>query len=592
VYEQALVLAVLAAAMVLFVWGRLRYDMVALLALFALALAGVVPASEVFSGFSHPAVVTVAAVLVVSRGLINAGVVDVLAARVSVAGDSTTLQVAVLSLFVMVASAFMNNVAALALLMPVAIRLAHKNGTPASLLLMPIAFASLLGGMTTLIGTPPNIIIGSFRAKASGAPFGMFDFAPVGVFAAIAGGAYLAVAGWRLIRVHAGRRDATQVFEVGEYVSELQVPKESKAVGKNIREVATEAEADVLLLGIVRGGMRMMSPSAYEPLREGDVLLVQADAEALKSLVEQEGLKLAEDKKIEAEALATDEVALVEAVVRPGSAMEGRNARELSLRARHGINLLAIARAGERLSDRLAGIRLRSGDVLLMQGRQESLDDAFQVLGCLPLAERGLRIGGPRRLALAAAIFGSAIALATYGVLPVDIALGSAAVAMIAVGLIPLSDAYQSIDVSVIVLLAAMIPVGRAFETTGGADQIAALVLSVGRDGSPVVALAVLLIGTMLITEVVNNAAAAVLIAPIAVTVARELGVSADPFLMAAAVGGSAAFLTPIGHQSNTLVMGPGGYRFGDYWPVGLPLSVVVFAVALPMILWVWPLNG
>lgn len=279
----------------------------------------------------------------------------------------------------------------------------------------------------------------------------------------------------------------------------------------------------------------------------------------------------------------------MEAVVTPGGRMEGRTVRQLDLRARHGVNLLAVARQGESLTERLGAIPFRPGDVLLLRGRAGALGEAITALGFLPLAERGLRIGQPRRALLALALFGGALALTATNLLPMQVAFVTCALAMVLAGFLTLREAYASVEWPVVILLGAMIPLGEALERTGGAQLIANSIMRYTAQSSPVLTLSLLLVGTLLLSNVINNAAAALLMAPIALSIAQGLGVSADPLLMGVAIGASVAFITPIGHQSNTLVMGPGGYRFGDYWRMGLPLTVVTVLVAMPMILWVWP---
>jgi di/tricarboxylate transporter len=587
---QLLVFGVLLLTLILFVWGRWRYDMVALLALLVVSVAGLVTGEQAFAGFGHPAVVTVAAVLVASRGLQNSGVVDLIAKWLSGVGQRPSLQIAALSGLVAAFSGFMNNVGALAILMPVTIRLARKAGRSPSLLLMPLAFSSLLGGMVTLIGTPPNIIVAAFRAEVAPAPFRLFDFAPVGLGVAAAGVLFIALIGWRLIPRRKGQASREERFEIEDYLTEVRVPEDSKVVGKPLRELETVTEADVTVVGLVRGERRLSAPSGFELVQAGDILIVEADSDDLKELVDAAGLKLAESKPIGEEALGSDEVSVVEAVIMPDSIMEHKTARSLNLRHRYGVNLLAVARQGARLRAQLSRIQLRAGDVLLLQGQTETLAEVLPSLGCLPLAERGLKLGQPRRVLLAVGLFGAALGAAALGLLPVQLAFTGAAVVMVLAGLLNLREAYASIDWPILILLGAMIPVGQALENTGGAQLIADGILRLAGQMPPVVTVGVVLVGTMFLSDLVNNAAAAVLMAPISISVARGLGASADPFLMAVAVGASCAFLTPIGHQSNTLVMGPGGYRFGDYWRMGLPLEVLIVAVGLPLLLWFWPL--
>lgn len=612
--EQLIVFGVLAATLVLFVWNRWRYDLVALAALLACALTGVVPAEEVFAGLGHPAVISVAAVLVLSRGLLNAGVVDSVARRLMQVGERPWAQVAALTGIVALSSGFMNNVGALALFMPVAIWMSRQSGRSPSYLLMPLAFGSLLGGTLTLIGTPPNLIIAGYRAEAGEAPFGMFAFLPVGAAVTVAGVLFIALLGWRLVPRRQEQEGNGDLFEISAYLTEVRVPEGCKYAGRTLHALigAVQDEADVQVIALIRGDERQRMPSTYEVLREGDILLVEADSDSLKALLDVTGVELAADVE-EQENKAHDEqeaaeqaveqekaeknhksrhgeLTLAEAIVSPGSMLVGTSAGGLDLRERHGVNVLAVARQGQRLRQRLGEIRFAAGDILLLQAREDALQSSLNSLGCLPLASRGLSITTPRNVMLASAIFAITLASIAFGLLPAATALVTGALVMILVGLIPLGRIYESIDMPVIVLVAAMLPVGQALETTGGSQLIADALLELGQSLPAAATLALLMVAVMLISNVVNNAAAAVLAAPVAISLARGMDASVDPFLMAVAIGASCAFLTPIGHQSNTLVMAPGGYRFGDYWRLGLPLSILVVLCAVPAILWIWPL--
>jgi di/tricarboxylate transporter len=589
VLDQIIVFIVLFGTLVLFVWGRWRYDVVALLALLAVTITGIIPGGDAFAGFGHPAVITVTAVFVVSRGLLNAGIVDVIAQKLSQVTDRPGAQLATLTALVMLFSAFMNNVGALALLMPVAIRMSRQSGRSPSALLMPLAFGSLLGGLITLIGTPPNIIVATFRAQHGLEPFRMFDFTPVGLGVAIAGGLFIVLIGWQLVPQRKGQASREDIFQIENYITEVRISEESELVGQPLRALH-QPDREIIVVSLVRGKQRLPAPSSFEILRVGDILIVEANSEDLKKLTSSLKLELVGSKALGEDVLQSSAISIMEAVVRPGSRMVGKTVRSLNLRWQYGLNLLAVARHGVRLQARLIGVRFRAGDVLLLQGTTNTFAEALASLGCLPLAERGLNLGRPRRLFLSVAIFGAAMLIAAVGLLPVQVTFISAAVAMLLANLITLTEAYDSIDWPIIVLLGAMIPVGQALEVSGGADLIARQVLNISAGVAPVITLAIVLVGTMFLSDLVNNAAAAVLMAPIAITIAEGMGASADPFLMCVAIGASCAFLTPIGHQSNTLVMGPGGYQFGDYWRMGLLLEIIIAIVALPLITRFFPL--
>lgn len=598
--EQLIVFGVLAATLALFVWNRWRYDVVAVMALLAVTLTGVVPFDEMFSGLGHPAVVTVAAVLVVSRGLLNAGVVDQLGRHLTWVGEQPWIQVAAFTSIVALASGFMNNVGALALFMPMAVWMAHRSGRSPGFLLMPLAFGSLLGGTLTMIGTPPNIIIAEYRDQVAQAPFAMFDFLPVGLGIALIGLVFIALIGWRLTPQR-GRKDTSgELFRISEYLTEVTVPGNSRFCRRSLYDLlrTVRDEAEVIVVGLVRGGRSEEMPSIYEVLREGDILLIEADSDSLQTLLDLTDLELQAEIEESAEnadgndkeGRGAGELTLEEAIVTTGSRLVGTTANALELRQRYGVNVLAVAREGARLRERLDRVRFRPGDILLVQGHEDSLPSALSDLGCLPLASRGLRITRPRKVILAGGIFAAAVTLMAFEVVPAATALVAGALVMVLTRLIAPGEIYKSIDMPIIVLLAALLPVGQALESTGGSQLIADGLFALSQAAPPAVTLAMLMAVVMLLSNIINNAAAAVLAAPVAIGLARAMEASADPFLMAVAIGASCAFLTPIGHQSNTLVMAPGGYEFRDYWRMGLPLSLLVIASAVPLILWVWPL--
>ncbi len=425
----------------------------------------------------------------------------------------------------------------------------------------------------------------------AGEPFAIFDFTPVGAAVMVAGVTFLALIGWRLIPRRPERDEGEGLFDIKQYLTEVRVPEESSMVGERLAELERRAEATLAVVALIRGGRRLRAPSTFERLRVDDVLILEADTDTIEVLVQELGLEPAGSGDLGEMELDSEDVMLVEAVVMAGAPIERRSAFDLRLRMRYGVNLLAVARQGGRLQQRLARVRLRAGDVLLLQGPAEEMADTLAAIGCLPLAERGLDLSQRRGMMAAVLIFGGALlAAAGLRIMPIEIAILLAVLAMGTAGLMSLRQAYEAIDWPILVLLGAMIPVGASLESTGAAAQLADWLVQAGGSLPPWAMLAVILVVAMLLSDVVNNAAAAVLLAPIAISTANGLEVSSDPFLMAVAIGASSAFLTPIGHQSNILVMGPGGYRFSDYWRVGLPLEVIVVLVAVPMLLLVWPL--
>ena len=592
--DEAIVYGVLIFTLALLVSGRLRYDLVALGALVILTVAGVVPASEAYLGFAHPAVVTVVAVLILSKALQNSGLIELMGNWFSRVGRSLTAQVASLSGLVAVMSGFMNNVGALSLLMPLAIRVAKGANRPYSPYLMPLAFASLLGGMTTLIGTPPNIIISAFRQDATGSAFGMFDFTPVGLGVTLFGVLFIALVGWRLIPRRQSQGTLGETIDIESYMSEARVPADSRFVGKLVRDLEETVNEDVAIVGLIRNGVGYGAPSSYEIIDTDDVFIIEANPNDLNAFIGETGFEFEWSGDIRSDIDKTvnaEDVVILEAVVVPNGRVDGRSARSLRLHAAFGINLLGVSRRGASLATRLSRVVLKAGDVLLLQGRTEVTLAALPTLNLLPLAERDLRVGQPRGMMFPLAVFAGAALLTAFDVLPIQVSLMAAVVLLLVSRVVTLQAAYQAIDWPVIVLLGAMIPVGAALETTGGAARIATAITDMGSAYPPWAILAVILIVTMLLSAVINNATAVILMAPIGMGVADTIGASVDPFLMAVAIGGSCAFLSPIGHQSNTIVMGPGGYRFGDYWKMGLPLEIIIVAVSVPLIMRFWPLG-
>lgn len=613
---QITIVAIVLVMVALFVWGRWRHDFVAVAALIACVVAGLVPAPAAFAGFGHPAVVTVAAVLVLSGVLQSTGAATILARTFvpQAAGPMPTM--AALALLAAVLSAFMNNVGALALLMPVALQVAARQGQPAGKLLMPVAFASILGGMITMIGTPPNLIVSGFRAETGAGTFGMFDFTPVGLAVAGAGIAFIVLVGWRLVP---GReRAGAEGFETGAYLTEVVVPEKSRTVGSTLREVEVKLdEAGAQIIGLVRNDVRIAAPHGRRTVRAGDVLVIEADPDALSEVLSVLELRLEADRSEQEQAdndreaggdaarepdgqasaeddesspARDEEIVLLEVALLPGSALTGRSVTEVQLRDRYGINLLAVSRQGQKKQTRLRNMRLDAGDVLLLQGDREALGEFASQFGAVPLADRPLQIPRKREAMLAGGVLALGVAAAAFGLVPAALAFTAAALLAMLLNLVSARRFYDAIDWPVIILLGALLPVAEAMARSGAAELLAQLLVRDLARGHAVVALALTLIVTMTLSDFMNNAATAAVMCPIAIGIAASLGASPDAFLMAVAVGASCAFLTPIGHQNNTLILGPGGFRFGDYWRMGLPVEILVVAVAVPMLLRVWPL--
>ncbi len=618
--DQILILVIIALTIVMFFWARWRHDVVALGSLMLCVGVGLVPPESAFVGFGHPAVITVAAVLILSQGLRNSGVVDAIAQRALPDGGSFTLTLSALLLLGALLSAFMNHVGARALLMPVAIELAGGFMLARGVVLMPLAFATILGGMTTLIGTPPNLIVSGYRAEAGLDSFGMFDFMPVGLSVMVGGVLFVSLIGWRL--VPARQKADTDSFDTGTYLTEVRIKPDSKADGISVREAEEKlSDADAQIVGMVRNDFRIFTPRPERLLRGGDILVIEAEPELLSNALSSLGLEL-ESRVVAEEEEATeraqeagdrsgatrdltdeeskdvveprddsrDEQVIRELVAMPNSSLIGQSAEDILLRDRFGMSLLAISRQGRRSIKRLRSTRIQPGDVLLLQGTSASISAFTTEFRSVPLAQRSVSLPNRSRATLAAVVMLGAIAMASFGLLPAAVAFTAGAVIYMITRIVSPATVYDAIDWPVIVLLAAMLPVADAMASTGTADLLAQAMLDAVAGGNAVIALTIVLVLTMTLSDFMNNAATAAVMCPISLSVAAQLEASPDAFLMAVAIGASCAMLTPVGHQNNTLILGPGGFRFGDYWRLGLPLEVAVVAISIPMLLWVWPL--
>lgn len=641
--DQALIFAILGITIALFLWGRWRHDVVAVAALLACVMAGLTPSEEAFSGFGNPAVITVAAVLILSFGLQTTGAVEAMAQRVLPKQGPPILLLGALVLLGALLSAFMNNVGAMALLMPIAMQLAAKQDIPPGKVLMPLAFGTILGGMTTLIGTPPNLIVANFRAGISDSGFSMFDFAPVGVVVAFIG-ILFAVSASRWLVPGRTRADESS-FDTGTYLTEVHIDAESKAVGKTLGDVEKRLdEVDAQIVGLVRNDFRVTAPYPGRQLQAGDILVIEAEPEGLGATLTRLGLKLEEavpteapepeenaeneeasdvaaaqdqdqepearkgslasiskaltpDRDTEEEKTEADEkkshhsdIVLQELVAQPGAPLIGRSASDLQIRTRYSINLLAISRKGHRSISRLRWTELQPGDVLLMQGLPEAIAGFAAEHHCIPLAQRSIVIPDGRKAYTAVGIMLGAVLLAAFGVLPAAVAFVAGVLGYMLTKVMPLRRVYEAVDWPIVVLLGALFPLAAAMADTGAADLLAQTILQHIAQGHAVLALGLVLVITMTLSDFMNNAATAAVMCPIALGVSTQLEANPDSFLMAVAIGASCAFLTPIGHQNNTLILGPGGFKFGDYWKLGLPLEILVVAISIPMLLWVWPL--
>ncbi len=588
---QVLSFAIIAGMLVLFLWDRWRYDVVALLALLAAVAAGVVPEEKAFSGFGNPLLPLIASVLVVSAAIGKSGIIESLLHVAAPLMRSRDLMVGVLTAGVTVLSALMKNVGALAIFLPVAIQAAQRAERSPSELLMPLAFGSLIGGMMTLIGTSPNLLVSALRQQLLGRPYQMFDFLPVGAALAAIGVLFLSV-GWRLLpQGRKGQVSPDAAIRIEDYVAEARLPAGSPYVGRSVAELEALGDGEVAVGAIIRENYRRYVPWGHWTLFAGDVLVLECDPHVLESVVARAGLELVGSEGFDKKALGSAEVTTLEAVVSAGSRLIGASLIELKLRERYGMNVLAMSRRGRRMAARLRRARFQLGDVLVLQGSAAALPDTLAMLNLLPLAERYLALGRPRHVFVPLIALAAAVAAAATALVPPALAFTAAAMALVLLRVLSLREVYDAIDWPVLVLLGALIPVGQAVQETGAAALIADGLAHLAQHLPALVVLGSVIAVTMLATPVLHHAAAVIVMGPIAASLAATLGLHPDPFLMAVAVGAGSDFLTPIGHQCNTLVMGPGGYRFGDYWHLGLPLTLLVVLLGAPFIALVWPLR-
>ncbi|MEW4981578.1 MAG: SLC13 family permease [Cycloclasticus sp.] len=589
--EQVLIFSILFATLVLFAWGKWRYDIVALAAMTAVLLFDLVTPDEAFAGFGHPAVITVAAVLIISQALKNAGVVDVVAAYLLPHTSNAIIHIALLTAIVTFFSAFMNNVGALALLLPVAIATAKEHDRSPAMVLMPLAFGSILGGMSTMIGTPPNIIIANYRAEITGTAFSMFDFSPIGSIIAFIGVLFITLIGWRLIpKQRFEENPPEQLFEVSDYLTEVKVMADSPLIDLAVNEIEHLKSNDIGIVGVTRGHRFALNTNPNYALKENDILILRGDLLALQSKFADSNLEFQTASGKTFDDLTDGDLTLTECVITATSPLVNRDVSYLRRRTANSVAVIGLAHEGRMLRKRLRNHSFKVGDILLLQCEKAFVSDMLVELNLLPLAKRDIQIGQQRRVLMALAIFIGAIIIGAMNILPMAGSFILAILLYSVMGFLPGKDVYRDVDWPIIILLGGMIPVGRALESTGATELVASSIVNI-TDGLPIyMVLTLILVITMFLSDIINNAATALVMAPISVGIANQLGVNIDPFLMAVAIGASCAFLTPIGHQSNTLVMGPGGYQFGDYWRMGLPLELIITVISVPLILTVWPL--
>ncbi len=629
--DQITIFSIIIVTFCLFLWGRLRYDIIAVIALCILFIADLILGSEtsnlvldssnLFLGFGHPAVITVAAVLIISHALRNAGVIELISRYVAPFSKYQITHIASLSGVVSIFSAIMNNVGALALMLPVALKTSVKQKRSPTIILMPLAFASILGGMITMIGTPPNIIISSLRltqytelknqainspiSKAANyfasqginpnlftpEPFGMLDFTPVGGTIAIIGVLFVAFIGWRFIPLASYKKPGLEsLFIIDDYITEIRIPSDCKLIGIKVSNAEAFTDNRLSIIGFINKDGSISSPIKEHIINEGDRFQIQSDPVDLKLMMDEYEIRLIKKMRERIDKLNDGNISYKEVVISPGSPLVNRTRTYFRRSTSNALTLMAVARQGETIKKRLGKILFRAGDVLLIQGSDEIINDNIASLNLLPLAQREVQVGEFSRVGLSLFIFTFAIIVSILGILPVTLAFIVAILFYLFTGILRIREIYDQVDWPIIVLLGAMIPVSDALQSTGSSNLIAEYMISLTSGLPNWSILVIIMILTMTLSDLINNAATALIMAPICMGIAISMEVNPDPFLMAVAVGASCAFLTPIGHQCNALILGPGGYKFSDYWRMGLPLEILIIVIASPLILFFWPL--
>ncbi|MBX5164423.1 MULTISPECIES: SLC13 family permease [unclassified Rhizobium] len=585
--DQWLSLLIIALMMGAFVWGRYRYDIVAVSSLLVAIIAGIVPAKAAFSGFADDIVIIVGSALIVSAAISRSGIMDVALRRFSPERREPRMQLIILVAIVAALSAFVKNIGALAIMIPVAVQMARKSRVSPSMFLMPMSFASLLGGLMTQIGTSPNIIVSRVREEITGQPFTMFDYTPVGLALAVTGVVFLGLFYKLLPERTRAETSMDEAVAIKNYTTEAKVVTPSAAIGRSVSWLQKPAGGDAMVTAIIGGSGQRRTPLPDTVLKDGDRLIIEGEQSALDKIVSEARLQLS-DRKHEPE--TRQDISSVEAIVGEHSRLIGVSAKDVSLFHNTGLNLLAVSRRDRRFTERLGEIKIRNGDVVVLQGDLQKLPDLLREWGCLPLVVRDLKLGNARNGMIPVIILLATMGATAFGGIPVATAFFAAAFLMVVTGSIPLREVYHHLDAPILIMLAALIPISDSLRTTGTTDIIADLLSRIAEMLPPFGALALILVAAMAVTPFLNNAATVLVMAPIAATFAAKLGFRPDAFLMAVAIGAGCDFLTPIGHQCNTLVMGPGGYRFGDYARLGLPLSLIVVLVSVPALLAVWPM--
>ena len=586
-FDQIVILGLLTLMVGLFIWGRWRYDAVSLGVLSSFVLFGYIQPEKAFSGFSHPAVITVALVLLISKGLERSGFIAVLGRKLQVYANSEIQFMISITFFAAVLSSFMNNIGAMAMLLPITLGICQKMNWNPSKFLIPLSFASILGGMNTKIGTPPNIIISEFRKDYVEKDFAFFDFSFTGVPVSILGILFIAFIGWRFIKLRPINSENNPLIELEDYLVEMVITKNSILIDKRALDFRNELDTDTALIGQIDENGKKIEIHGNQKLYEGQILIMKINPDMVADIQQEFGLDIDSENDL----TSIDDLGGIEAIIVPKSRLIGRKYQYFKRLVGRELSLLGLWRRGLKFRFRLSNEIFKVGDVLLIanRGEKNNIAEKLELAGLMPLWQREFDVvRDPTKIFIAFGLFTICLLLVIFNYVPIVVAFLICVIGFVSSKLLTGEGVYRHIDWPVVILLAAMIPIGNTLISYGITDSVSGYLAGLSSAIDYVWLIVLIMIITMFLSDIINNAATAVIMAPLAVSLAEKINQPIEPFLMSVAIGASCAFLSPIGHQCNTLVMAPGNYKFGDYWKVGLPLEILIILISVPAIVFYW----
>ena len=586
-FDQIIILGLLILMVGLFIWGRWRYDAISLGILSVFVLFGYIQPDEAFKGFSHPAVITVALVLLISKGLERSGFISVIGRKLQAYANSEIQFMISITFFAAILSSFMNNIGAMAMLLPITLGICQKMNWNPSKFLIPLSFASILGGMNTKIGTPPNIIISEFRNDFADKDFAFFDFSFAGVPVSILGILFMALIGWRLIKLRPINSENNPLIELEDYLVEMVVTKNSKLIDKRALDFRQELDTDTALMGQIDENGKKIEIHGNQKLYEGQILIMKINPDMVADIQQEFGLDIDSENDL----TSIEDLGGIEAIIIPKSRLIGRKYQYFKRLIGRDLSLLGLWRRGLKFRFRLSNEIFKVGDVLLIanRGEKNNISEKLELAGLMPLWQREFDVArDPTKIFIAFGLFAICLLLVIFNYVPIVVAFLICVIGFVSSKLLTGEGVYRHIDWPVVILLAAMIPIGNTLISYGITDSVSSYLAGLSTVVDYVWLVVLIMIITMFLSDIINNAATAVIMAPLAVSLADKINQPIEPFLMSVAIGASCAFLSPIGHQCNTLVMAPGNYKFGDYWKVGLPLEILIILISVPAIIFYW----